>query len=95
MIKKTAKSKCTVRSKTKAKRPQTQILYTGNLSDNTTEGDLYELFGLRSTKYLKPICCIKMSTNSNNGKKTCFAYMTAPEHVTAELKKVKLNTVQL
>ena len=30
-----------------------------------------------------------MSTNSNNGKKTCFAYMTAPEHVTAELKKVK------
>ena len=33
-----------------------------------------------------------MSTNSNNGKKTYFAYMTASEHVTAELKK--LNRIQ-
>ena len=30
---------------------QTQTLYIGNLSDYTTEDDLYELFGLRSTKY--------------------------------------------
>ena len=30
-----------------------------------------------------------MSANSNTGKKKYFSYVTAPEHVTAELKKVK------
>ena len=34
---------------------QTQTLYIGNLSDYTNEDDLYELFGLRSTYYLKQI----------------------------------------
>ena len=32
---------------------RTQTLYIENLSDYTTEDDLYKLFGLRSTKYLK------------------------------------------
>ena len=49
-----------------------QTLYIGNLSDYTTEDDLYELFGLRSTKYLKQNCSVKMSTNSNTGKKKYF-----------------------
>ena len=57
---------------------QTQTLYIGNLSDYTTEDDLYELFGLRSTKYLKQNCSVKISTNSNTGKKKYFAYDTAP-----------------
>ena len=51
---------------------QTQTLYIGNLSDYTTEDDLYELFGLRSSKYLKQICSVKMSANSNTGKKEIF-----------------------
>ena len=71
---------------------QTQTLYIGNLSDYTTEDDLYELFGLRSTKYLKQNCSVKMSTNSNTGKKKYFAYVTAPEHVTTEL--IKLNGIE-
>ena len=33
-----------------------------------------------------------MSTNSNTGKKTYFAYVTAPEHVTTEL--IKLNGIE-
>ena len=33
-----------------------------------------------------------MSTNSNNGKKKYFAYVTAPEHVTTEL--IKLNGIE-
>ena len=48
---------------------QTQTLHIGNLSDYTTEDDLYELFELRSTKYLKQNCSVKMSTNSDTGKK--------------------------
>ena len=47
---------------------QTQTLYIGNLSDCTTEDDLYELFGLRSTNYLKQNCSVNISTNSNTGK---------------------------
>ena len=71
---------------------QTQTLYIGNLRDYTTEDDLYELFGLRSTKYLKQNCSVKMSTNSNTDKKKYFAYGTAPEHVTTEL--IKLNGIE-
>ena len=33
-----------------------------------------------------------MSTNSSTGKKTYFAYVTAPEHVTNEL--IKLNGIE-
>ena len=69
---------------------QTQTLYIGNLRDYTTEDDLYELFGLRSTKYLKQNCSVKMSTNSNTDKKKYFPYGTAPERV----DKVKWNRVQ-
>ena len=71
----------------------TQTLYIGNLSDHTTEDDLYELFGLRSTKYLKQNCSVKMSTNSNTGKNRYFGYVTAPEHVTTEL--IKLNGIHV
>ena len=42
---------------------------------------LYELL-LRSTKYLRQNCSVKMSANSNTGKKKYFSYVTAPEHVT-------------
>ena len=68
---------------------QTQTLYIGNLNDNTTEDNLYELFGLRSTKYLTQNCSVKMSRNSSTGKKKYFAYVTATQHVITEL--IKLN----
>ena len=47
-------SKCAQKQKLEeiAKRSQIQTLCIGNLSDNTTENDLYKLFGLSSTKYL-------------------------------------------
>ena len=63
-----------------ANRSQTQTRFTGNLNDNTTEDDLYELIGLRSTKYLKQNCSVNkfskfklMPTNSNIRKKKYFA----------------------
>ena len=75
-----------------ANNSQTETLYIGKLSDYTTDDDLYELFGLRSTNYLKQNCSVKMSTNSNAGKKKYFPYVTPPEHVTTEL--IKLNGIQ-
>ena len=57
---------------------------------------LYELW-LRSTKYLRQNCSVKVSANSNTGKKKYFSYVTAPEHVTnTELiySSIKWNTVQ-
>ena len=71
---------------------QTQTLYIKNLSDNTTEDDLHQLFGLCSTKYLKQNCSVKTPTNSNNSKKKYFALVTTPQHVTTEL--IKLNGIQ-
>ena len=71
---------------------QTQTLHIGNLSDNTKEDDLYELLGLRSTKYLKQNRSVKMSTNSNTRKKKCFVYVTAPKHINAKL--INLNKMQ-
>ena len=71
---------------------QIHTLYIGDLSNCTIEDNLYELFGLRSTKYLKQNFSVNMSTNSNTGKKKYFAYVTAPEHVTTEL--IKLNGIE-
>ena len=42
-------------------------IYIGNLSLDTKIGDLYELFGLRSTKYLRERCKISMPVNENTG----------------------------
>ena len=67
--------------------------FIGNLSGYTTEDDLCELFGIRSTNHLKQNCSVKMSTNSITGKKKYFAYVTAPEDVTAEL--IKLNRIEI
>ena len=82
----------TPKQKLKSLNSRTQTRYVGNLRDNTTKDDLYELFGLRSTKYLKQNCSTKIFTNSNTGKRKYFAYVTAPQHVTTEL--IKLNEIQ-
>lgn len=71
---------------------QTQTAYVGNVSDNTTENNLYEFFGLRGTKYLKQNCRAKMQMNSNTGNKKYFPYASASQHVATEL--TKLNGIQ-
>ena len=64
-----------------------------NLSDNTAENDLYELFGHRSTKHLKQNCSLKMSTNSNTGNRKYFflCHCVSPHNYGVD--KVKLNKV--
>ena len=64
------------------------ILYIRNLSDDTTVGDLYELFGLDSTQYLSENSDIQLSLFGNKGKRRGFAYITVPEHVVKELLKL-------
>ena len=70
-----------------------KYIYIGNLSLDTKIDDLYELFGLRSTKYLRETCKINMPVNENTGKCKGFAFALVPEHVQKEI--LKLNGITL
>ena len=43
--------------------------------------DLYELFGLRSTKYLRVTCTINMRVNQKKAKCKGFTFALVPAHV--------------
>ena len=77
-------------SKTKQKSPQIERkrIYIGNLTKNSSEEDIAELFGLRTTPYLSENCFSEMSTGRKNRN---YAFITAPEHICNE--PIKLNTV--
>ena len=68
-------------------------IYIGNLSLDTKIDDLYELFGLRSTKYLRETCKINIPVNENKEKCKSFAFALVLEHVQKEI--LKLNGVTL
>ena len=65
-------------------------MYVGNLSKNISEEDLYELFGLGNTTYLKENSCVKIVL-SKSGLWRGFAFITAPDHVCTKL--IKLNGI--
>ena len=64
----------------------------GNLNVNVTIDDIYELFGLKTTKYLRSNTHVEMPLN-RNGQTRGFAFVTAPDHITNEL--LKLSNIQL
>ena len=64
-------------------------LYVGNLNTNVKEEDINELFGLKSTEYLRQNCSVKMPIDRNTGKSKGFAFLKAPPHISGEL--IKLN----
>ena len=68
-------------------------IYIGNLSLDTKIDDLYELFGLRSTKYLRETCKINIPVNENTRKYKGFAFALVPEHMQKEI--LKLNEITL
>ena len=70
-----------------------KYIYIGNLSLDTKIDDLYELFGLGSTKYLRETCKINIPVNENKGKCKSFAFALVPEHVQKEI--LKLNGITL
>ena len=61
---------------------------TGNLNFDTTTDDLYELFGPRSTKYLRETRQINMPVNEKTGKCKGFTFVLVPEHVQREIFKL-------
>ena len=73
-------------------------LYVGNLNENISEEDLYDLFGLRNLNeniseedlYLKENCCVKIVL-SKSSLSSGFAFITAPYDVCIEL--IKLNGI--
>ena len=66
-------------------------LFIGNLNVNVTIDDIYELFGLKATKYLRSNTYVEMPLN-RNGQTRGFAFVTAPDHVRNEL--LKLNNIR-
>ena len=67
-------------------------LYVGNLDSNVSIEDIYELFGLKSTAYLRSNCHVDFPLNQQTKKTRGHVYITAPKHVCDEL--VKLNDVE-
>ena len=67
-------------------------LYVGNLDSNVSIEDIYELFGLKSTAYLRSNCHVDFPLNQQTKKTRGHVYITAPKHVCDEL--VKLNGVE-
>ena len=64
----------------------------GNLNKDITEEDLNQLFGLKTTVYLRQTCSIEMPLDKNTGKSKGFAFLNVPQHVYNEL--VKLNGIE-
>ena len=61
----------------------------GNLNKDIAEEDL---FGLKTTVYLRQSCTIKMPLDKNTGKSKGFAFLNVPQHVYNEV--VKLNGIE-
>ena len=52
-----------------------KTIYVGNLDENISEGDLHELSGLKSTKYLQETCKVEVITDNRSGisKFPCYS----------------------
>ena len=68
-------------------------IYIGNLGFATKVNDLYELFGLKTTKYLRETCKIDLTVNEKTGKCKGFVFALVPEH--SHKKILKLNGITL
>ena len=64
-------------------------LFIGSLNVNVTIDDIYELFGLKATKYLRSNTYVEMPLNRNGQTRVM---VTAPDHVRNEL--LKLNNIR-
>ena len=50
--------------------------------------DIYELFGLNTTAYLRETCSVEMPFYEKTNKSKRFAFVTVPDHVFIELQKL-------
>ena len=63
-------------------------LIIGNLHSDTTEENLYKLFGLRSAQYLKQNCLVNMPLINKTGKSKGFAFIVTSEKIHQDLLKL-------
>ena len=56
-------------------------LYVGNLNKDITEEDLNQLFGLKTTVYLRQTCITEILLYKNTRKSKGFAFLNVPQHV--------------
>ena len=68
-------------------------LFIRNLHSDTAEEDLYKLFSLRSTQYLKQNCLVNMPLINKTGKSKGFATIVTPEKVDQDL--LRLDEIDL
>ena len=75
------------------KSPQVECkgIYKENLSKNSSEEDIVELFGLRTTSYLSENRFTEIPTGRKNRN---YAFITAPEHACNEAIKLNGATFQ-
>ena len=67
-------------------------LYAGNLSEDISESELFELFGLRSANYLHDNSDVQIPLSENTGEKRSFAYVKVPGHVSDD-ELLKLHEI--
>ena len=60
---------------------QNRSIYAGNLHISVTENDLYDFFGLRSTKYLQETCKVDLLLCKRTGKSKEYAILNVLDHV--------------
>ena len=64
---------------------QNRSIYAGNLHISVTENDLYDFFGLRSTKYLQETCKVDLALCKRTGKSRGYAFLNVADHVYSEI----------
>ena len=69
---------------------QLEKLFIANLNVNLTIDNIYELFDLKTTKYLRSNTYVKMLLNRDDQTRG-FAFVTGPDHVRNE--PLKLNNI--
>ena len=70
-----------------------KTLKVKKLAPSVVLGDITELLGLHSTKYIRENCSIELPLNLQETNNKGYAYVAAPNHIADEL--VKLNDLEL
>ena len=70
-------------------KPIKSTIIIRNLNTNVTSADIYELFGLNTTAYLRKNCNVSIPLNNMTKELLGYAYLTIPKHIRNEI--IKLN----
>ena len=74
-------------------KPIKSTIIIRNLNTNVTSADIYELFGLNTTAYLRKNCNVSIPLNNMTKELLGYAYLTIPKHIRNEI--IKLNGLNI